>query len=180
MPPRGGIMSRVIAVIACGFMLAACSTTMPSLDFLKSAPESETLAIESEPPGAEAKTSLGQSCRTPCQLAVQPRSEFSVTLALSGYQPQTVSVRPDAEGASAAPRLAPNPVHVTLQAVTPLKKPVAKKKKPVAAAARPARSSPIASAAPAPAPTTAPAFAPPPSSPAEAAASATNYPWPSR
>ena len=180
MPPRGGIMSRVIAVIACGFMLAACSTTMPSLDFLKSAPESETLAIESEPPGAEAKTSLGQSCRTPCQLAVQPRSEFSVTLALSGYQPQTVSVRPDAEGASAAPRLAPNPVHVTLQAVTPLKKPVAKKKKPVAAAARQARSSPIASAAPAPAPTTAPALAPPPSSPAEAAASATNYPWPSR
>src|SRR5947209_2341379 len=180
MPPRGGIMSRVIAVIACGFMLAACSTTMPSLDFLKSAPESETLAIESEPPGAEAKTSFGQSCRTPCQLAVQPRSEFSVTLALSGYQPQTVSVRPDAEGASAAPRLAPNPVHVTLQAVTPLKKPVAKKKKPVAAAARPARSSPIASAAPAPAPTTAPALAPPPSSPAEAAASATNYPWPSR
>ncbi len=181
MPPREwGIMSRVIAVIACCLMLAACSATMPSLDFLKSAPQSETLAIESEPPGAEAKTSLGQSCRTPCQLVVQPGSEFSVTLALSGYQPQTVSVRPDAEGASAAPRLAPNPVHVTLQAVTPLKKPVAKKKKPVAAAARPARSSPIASAAPAPAPTTAPALAPPPSSPAEAAASATNYPWPSR
>src|ERR1043166_10097342 len=88
-----GIMSRVIAVIAGGFMLAACSTTIPSLDFLKSAPQSETLAIESEPPGAEAKTTLGQSCRTPCQLAVQSGSEFSVTLALSGYQLQTVSVR---------------------------------------------------------------------------------------
>ena len=61
----GGIMIRVIAVIACGFTVAACSTTMPSLDFLKSAPQSETLAIASEPPGAEAKTSLGQSCRTP-------------------------------------------------------------------------------------------------------------------
>jgi hypothetical protein len=85
---------------------------MPSLDFLKSAPQSETLAIESEPAGAEAKTSLGQSCRTPCQIAVQPGSEFSVTLALSGYQPQTVSVRPDAEGTT--PRLAPNPVSVTL------------------------------------------------------------------
>jgi hypothetical protein len=63
-------MSRVIAVMACGFMpcgfmLAACSTTMPSLDFMKSAPQAESLAIESEPPGAEAKTSLGQSCRTP-------------------------------------------------------------------------------------------------------------------
>jgi len=75
---------------------------------MKSAPEAESLAIESEPPGAEAKTSLGQSCRTPCQLSVQPGSEFSVTLALSGYQPQTVSVRPEAGGATAAaPRLAP-------------------------------------------------------------------------
>ncbi len=181
-------MSRVIAVIAGGFMLAACSTTMPSLDFLKSAPQSETLAIESEPPGAEAKTSLGQSCRTPCQLSVQPGSEFSMTLALtlalSGYQPQTVSVRPAAEGATAAPRLAPNPVHVDLQAVAPPKKPVAKKTTPIAAAARPAASLPVASAAstaaPAPAPTAAPALAPAPSSPAEAAASATNYPWPSR
>ena len=179
-------MSRVIAVMACGFMLTACSATMPSLnlDFMKSAPQAETLAIESEPPGAEAKTSLGQSCRTPCQLAVQPGSEFSVTLALSGYQPQTVSVRPEAEGASAMPRLAPNPIHVTLQAVAPPKKPVLKKKKPVAAAARPAASQPVASAAPraAPvrAPTPAPALAPAPSSLEEAAASAGNYPWPSR
>jgi hypothetical protein len=179
-----GIMSRVIAVMACGFMLAACSTTMPSLDFMKSAPQPETLAIESEPLGAEAKTSLGQSCRTPCQLSVQPGSEFSVTLALSGYQPQTVSVRPEAEGASAAPRLAPNPVHVTLQAVTTSKKPVAKKKKPVAAAARPAASLPVASAAPTAAPasasTAASALPPAPSSPAETAPSATNYPWPAR
>src|SRR5262245_64870024 len=144
------MMSRVIAVVACGLMLTACSATMPSLDFLKSAPQSETLAIASEPPGAEAKTSLGQSCRTPCQLSVQPGSEFSVTLALSGYQSQTVSVRPEAEGATAAPRLAPNPVHVDLQAVAPAKKPVAKKKKLVTAAARPAATAPMASAAPTP------------------------------
>ena len=156
-------MSRLIAVVACGFMLAACSATMPNLnlDFMKSAPQAEKLAIESEPPGAEAKTSLGQSCLTPCQLSVQSDSEFSVTLALSGYQPQTVSVRPEAEGATAPPRLRPNPVHVDLQAVTPKK---AKKKKPVATPARPA--------AP-PAPAVAPALS-------EAAPSATNYPWPSR
>jgi PEGA domain len=185
MPPRGwGIMSRVTAVIACCFVLAGCSATMPSLDFMRSAPQSETLAIESEPAGAEARTTLGQSCRTPCQLSVQPGSEFSVTLALSGYQPQTVSVRAEAQGASAAPRLAPNPVQVSLQAVTTSKKPIAKKKKPVVAAARPAASRPLASAAPtaapAPAPTATPALAPAPSSSAEAAPSATNYPWPSR
>jgi hypothetical protein len=70
-------MSRLIAVVAWGFMLAACSATMPNLnlDFMKSAPQAETLAIESEPPGAEAKISLGQSCLTPCQLSVQPGSE---------------------------------------------------------------------------------------------------------
>src|SRR6516165_2044272 len=166
------IMSRVIAVMACGFMLAACSATMPSLDFLKSTPQPEVLAIESEPPGADAKTSLGESCRTPCKLSVQPGSEFSVTVALSGYQPQTVSVRPETEGAAAAPRLAPNPVHVDLRPAAPPQKLVAKKKKPVAAAARPAAPPPTASAAPAPAPA--------PSAPTEAAPSATNYPWPSR
>jgi hypothetical protein len=173
-----GMMSRVIAVAACGLMLAACSAAMPSLDFLKSAPQSETLAIDSEPPGAEAKTSLGQSCRTPCQLAVQPGSEFSVTLALSGYQPQTVSVRPEAEGAT--PRLAPNPVQVNLQAVKPAQKPPAKKKTPVAAATRPAAPPPMASAAPTNAPAPAPALTPAPSAAAESAPSATEYPWPSR
>jgi PEGA domain len=174
-------MSRVIAVMACGFMLAACSTTMPSLDFMKSAPQAESLAIESEPPGAEAKTSLGQSCRTPCQLSVQPGSEFSLTLSLSGYQPQTVSVRPEAEGAAAAaPRLAPNPVHADLQAVAPPKKPVAKKKKLVAAAARPRATAPMTSAASKPAPTSAPALTSASSALTEMAPSATNYPWPSR
>jgi len=179
-------MSRVIAVMVCGFMLTACSATLPSLslDFMKSAPQAETLVIESEPPGAEAKTSLGQSCRTPCQLPVRPGSEFSVTLALSGYQSQTVSVGPEADGASAAPQLAPNPIHVTLQAVVPPKKPVLTKKKPVAAAARPTASQPVTSAAPraapVPTPTPAPALAPPALSPGEAAASATNYPWPTR
>ena len=179
-------MSRLIAIVACGFMLAACSATMPNLnlDFMKSAPQTETLAIESEPPGAEAKTSLGQSCLTPCQLLVQRGSEFSVTLALSGYQPQTVSVRPEAQGASAAPRLAPNPVQVSLQAVTTSKKPIAKKKKPVATGARPTARRSVASAAatavPAPAPTATPALAPATSSSAEAAPSATYYPWPSR
>jgi hypothetical protein len=169
-------MSRIIAVTASGFMLTACSVTMPSLslDFMKSAPQDETLAIDSEPPAAEAKTSFGQSCRTPCQLRVQPGSEFSVTLTLSGYQPQTISVRPEADGASAAPRLAPNPVHVDLKAVAPPKKPVPKKK-PVAAAAQPAPSPPVVSAAPTPAPAVAPA-----PSASEAASSATKYPWPSR
>ena len=175
MPPKyggGPVMSRVIAVVACGFSLAACSASMPSLDFLKSSPQTEALRIESEPAGAEAKTSLGQSCRTPCELPVQAGSELSVTLALNGYQPQTVSVRPEA-GTS---QLAPNPVVAQLQPAAPsAKKPAAKKKKPVTAA-RPAPAPQTASAATPPAPAAVPA----PAQPTEPAASATNYPWPSR
>jgi hypothetical protein len=175
-------MSRVIAVMACGFSVAACSASMPSLDFLKSTPQTEALAIESEPPGAEAKASTGQSCRTPCQITVQPGGELSVTLALNGYQPQTVSVR-EAEGGS---KLAPNPVYVELQPAAPsARKPAAKKKPATAAVRKPSPSatasavppSATASATPAPAPAAvAPAVAPS----AEPAASATNYPWPSR
>ena len=70
-------MSRVIAVVACGFTLAACSMSMPSFDFFKSTPAIETLRLESEPPGADARTAQGQSCRTPCELAVPAAAETS-------------------------------------------------------------------------------------------------------
>lgn len=172
-------MSRVIAVMACGFTLAACSTSMPSLEFLKPSARTEALRIESAPPGAEAKTSLGQSCRTPCEFPVQAGGELSVTVALDGYQPQTVSVQPEAPSGAlgsitGSPRLAPNPLHVELKpAPAPSAKKPAAKKKPVAASRPAAAPAPVASAA-------TPAPVPAPEPPAEAAASATNYPWPSR
>lgn len=173
-------MSRVVAVVACGFTLAACSASMPSLEFLKSSSsEAEAVRVESQPPGAEAKAASGQSCRTPCELNVAGAGE-TITLALNGYQPQTVSLQPEASGTLASitgsTRLGPNPVQVELQpAPAPSAKKSAAKKKKTVTAARPASSS-VASAAP---PAAAPA-APAPEAPAEAAASATNYPWPSR
>src|SRR5215813_5942184 len=127
----GLTMSRVIAVAACGLALAACSMSMPSLDFFKSGPGTEVLRVESEPPGADARTSQGQSCRTPCELTVQSGGEMTVSFALNGYQPQTVQVRPDAAASSSysdtggpSNRLQPNPVYAELQSV----KPPAKKK----------------------------------------------------
>jgi len=168
--------------MACGFTLAACSASMPSLEFLKSSSETEAVRVESQPPGAEAKAASGQSCRTPCELNVAGKGE-TITLALNGYQPQTVSLQPEASGTLASitgsTRLGPNPVQVELQAApAPVaKKKSAAKKKTTVTAARPAPSS-VASAAP-PATAAAPA-APASEAPAEAAASATNYPWPSR
>ena len=133
-------MSRVLAVMACGFTLAACSSSMPSLDFLRGSPATETLRLESEPPGADARTSQGQTCRTPCELSVPGGGELTVTLAMTGFQPQTVPVRPEVpQGVSASEasaRLQPNPVYVELQPVrpVPLKKAPARKKKKVATA----------------------------------------------
>jgi|SRR5271166_666818 len=125
-------MTRVIAVVACGFTVAACSA-MPSLDFLKSSPPTAALRFESEPPGAEVKAS-GQTCHTPCELTVQVTPELPATFALKGYQPQTISVRSETGGVFSAPRLTPNPVHADLRPV-PLaasaKKRI-KKKPPVA------------------------------------------------
>jgi hypothetical protein len=103
-------------VIACGFTVAGCSASLPSLNFFSSSPSTETVRtqtvrFESKPPGAEVKTSAG-TCRTPCELSVQEAPEISATFALNGYQPQTVSVR----RAPNSSKLAPNPVFAELRA----------------------------------------------------------------
>ena len=56
----------------------------------------EVLRIESEPPGADARTAEGQSCRTPCELTVPATGEVAISFALQGYNPQTISVRAEA------------------------------------------------------------------------------------
>jgi hypothetical protein len=90
-------VSRVIAFIACGFTLAACSVSIPNLDIFKSSPSPAALRFESVPPGAEVKVA-GQTCRTPCELRLEPK-DFSANFALTGYQGQTISVQSEASGA---------------------------------------------------------------------------------
>jgi len=155
------MMYRVLVVIGGAMALAACSSTPDwmSLDGLKPGPSLDTVSFESEPPGAEAKASNGQTCRTPCSLALPIDAASSVTFTLNGYLPETEKLEM-IQTTGEPPRLRPNPVVVEL---TPGAPPVAKKppaKKP--AAKKPAsRPRPAAAAAPAPA------------APAQAAA-----PWP--
>jgi PEGA domain len=177
-------MRRVIVIAAWGFALGACSASLPSLDFLKLAPPTEVLRIESDPPGAEARTTQGQACRTPCELKLQANNKFSVMVSLDGYQPQTVPVAAEAapEVAAAAPRFAPNPVYVELvpaaAAASGKKQPGKKPKQKAAPAA--ARSKTAADTTTASALVPASGAAPTSAPSAEPAASATNYPWPSR
>jgi PEGA domain len=155
-------MSRIIAAVACGLALAACSMSMPSFDFFKSSPTTEVLRIESEPPGADARTSQGQTCRTPCELTVPTDGDLAVTVQMTGYQPQTMPIHADGQS-----RLQPNPVYVELQPAAPV---------------RPARPAPVAkkktsAAAPPPAPR-AQTQAAAPSSNGAYPASSQGYPWP--
>ena len=67
-------MTPIVRVcsVASMLVLAACGSSMPSLDFIPSLSggASVSLTIESDPPGADAKISLGPTCRTPCILPV--------------------------------------------------------------------------------------------------------------
>jgi len=122
-------MSKVIAVVACGLSVAACSGSIP--DFLKSSPPKAALRFESVPTGAEVKVS-GQSCRTPCELTLDV-AELSATFAHKGYQPQTIAVRSESESFFAVARFVPNPVHADLQRIGATAKRQQRKETPVAA-----------------------------------------------
>ena len=104
-------MSRVIGFVVCGFTLAACSASIPSLDFLKPSLEKTALRFESVPPGAQVKVS-GQTCRTPCELTLEV-AELSATFTRKGYQQQTIAVHSEG-GVLSAAGFTPNPVHADL------------------------------------------------------------------
>lgn len=167
-------MHRLLAIAASGFALAACTSS----DMLKTATPTVPLQFESEPAGAEVKTSSGQTCRTPCALAV-PAADFTASFTLSGYQAQTVAVKllppEDTRGgeeftAVSEPRFTPSPVSAEM--VKEVRRPARQKPRVArpAAAPQPDAQAPAAQQQPAP---SAPASsspwpstsAPPPASP---------------
>jgi hypothetical protein len=141
------MMYRVLAFIGGALALAACSSSPDwmNLDALKPGPTLDTVSFESEPPGAEAKASNGQTCRTPCSLALPVDAASSVTFTLNGYQPETEKLEL-IQATGEPPRLRPNPVVVEL---TPAPPPAPKKPARKPAPKKPAR--PKSAAAPAPA-----------------------------
>jgi len=133
-------MRRVIAIAVTGASLAACSSF--SLDSCKSAPPLVKVALESAPPGADATTSLGPACKTPCSVDVPaPDAGFSVTFTLPKFQPATVPVQVIRNpGDSASPPTTivdPSPVFAELQpaALPPKARKPMRPKKPQTAAA---------------------------------------------
>jgi hypothetical protein len=126
-------MRSLVRVCAIGgaLLTAGCSSWTPSWDWVPSSLSggaNVSLTIESDPPGADAKTSLGPSCRTPCMLPVPADREFTVNYSLNGYVPQVVPVRPrsvenfrsDGDvGCAPMAEVAPNPVYAQLEPAPP-------------------------------------------------------------
>ena len=150
-------MRRVIVIAAASLGLAGCSSFSSfSLDSFKSAPPPVNVQLDSVPPGAEARTSTGQTCKTPCSIPVTTEGGFSVTFTLPKFLPATIPVQvthvPGDFTTAASVAVDPNPVVAELQPAKPVK-PVArravKKRRPAPAAAAPAAAD---SPFPAPAP----------------------------
>lgn len=148
---------RNIVIVAAGLGLAGCSSvSMPEM--FKSTPPSVTVQLESLPVGAEARTSNGQSCKTPCSVSVPAADNFTVTFSLPKFQPETVQVQVVRQpGDATSPEtllIDPNPVYAELQPAPP---PARKGKAAPKAAPKAARPPAAAPAAPASSP-----FPPPP------------------
>jgi len=154
-------MYRGFVILGGSLILAACTST-PSwlnIDSLKPEPITDTVQFETVPPGAEARTTTGQTCRTPCSLSLPANAPFSVTFNLNGYHPETEQVELVSMGDGSS-RLRPNPVMVELTAAPPApRKPAPTAKKPAKKPA--AKPRPAAGAAPAPAAASNPAGASP-------------------
>lgn len=135
-------MRRVIAIAvigaSLGTSLGGCSSFSVG-DYFKSTPPSVQVQFESNPPGADAKTSLGPGCKTPCSVSVAaPEAGFSVQFTLPKFQPAVVEVKVAQNDGT--PMTEPNPVYAELQPAGPPPKskgtkPKSVKPKPAAAAA---------------------------------------------
>jgi hypothetical protein len=141
-------MRRAFAMAVATISLAGCSSVSSGDYFssMRSPLPPVQVQLESTPPGAEARTSLGPGCKTPCSVSVSPPdgvTSFLVNYSMAGRQPAGVPVNVvKVDGgmfASNTLKVEPNPVVAELQPIGPPPKPAKpmrpKRKKPAAAPA---------------------------------------------
>jgi hypothetical protein len=107
------------AIFAFALGAGGCATMMQG--------SSTQLQLTSDPPGAVARTSLEQTCTTPCAVTASRRDDLVVIFAKEGFRDQTVEVRPrpvssggmfgDLFGSEM--ELSPNPVFARLEPIAP-------------------------------------------------------------
>ena len=153
-------MRRVIAIAVAGASLAGCSSF--SMDSFKSAPPPIQVQLESVPPGADALTSVGPGCKTPCSVSLTaPDAGFSVTFNMPKFAPVTVPVRvirnPGDVFSADTITVDPNPVVAELRPAGPPPRAARKPMRPKKPKSAPAAASPFPAAPAAPPPAAQPA-----------------------
>jgi hypothetical protein len=161
-------MRRVIVIAATGLSLAGCTSF--SWDVFKPTPPTVQVQLESTPPGADARTSLGPGCKTPCSVTVPvpDNNGFSVTFNMNRFQTATVPVQvirsPGDFSSPATTTVDPSPVVAELQPLGPPPKPMRKMMRPKRPK-KPKGAPPPDAGSPFPEPAQAPAPAAPPPPP---------------
>jgi hypothetical protein len=84
----------IAAVLALAAQFGGCATVTRGL--------TTKVQIQYDPPGAEARTSMGHVCRTPCTLQFNRKDEFVVTITKPGYHIEEIPVVTRVAGAGAA------------------------------------------------------------------------------
>jgi hypothetical protein len=88
---------RILGVLAACAMLGGCASVARGT--------TETISVESTPPGAEAIISgldNPMTCTTPCAVVAKRNADISVTVQKSGYEPQVVQLTKEIPPAGAA------------------------------------------------------------------------------
>ena len=166
-----------ICGVYCAVLLAGCFAAQagqladdPDAPWIPGLPIANSFAgiveLNSDPSGAEAATSLGGGCRTPCSLEVSAEGPFTVTFTHEGYESTTVQVKIQHARMGVSDRkFAPNPVVAQLASLAPPAPPPTAPKKPVATA-QPRHAAPRKPVAAAAQPAARPAARPAPAQPA--------------
>ena len=137
-------MKNIVLISALASLLGGCATVTRGT--------TNDIQITSEPSGANAKTSMSQTCVTPCVIKMGRKDEFQVVFNKDGYKEAVIPVKTQVAGAGVAGAAgnvlvggfvglgvdmysgatlehSPNPVHAVLEPLKAEKKAVASRKK---------------------------------------------------
>jgi len=85
---------RWVVIVALAAACGGCATVVRGT--------TDQVQIMSEPAGADVRTSLGQTCTTPCTLQFNRKDEFTVTASKPGYHTSEMPVSTRIAGGGAA------------------------------------------------------------------------------
>lgn len=85
---------RVVSILVCAVLVTGCASITRGT--------TSQVQIQSQPAGAEVRTSMGHTCVTPCSLQFSRKDEFTVTVSKAGFHSVEIPVKTQVAGAGAA------------------------------------------------------------------------------